>query len=168
MSELHAAIASIAGKSELADAIIQRRFGDMVSESASSTMEMDSEDYDAILDDVLTDQYKEKGDKAVRQLLTVILNLTEQIAELNESKDDDKPSEPVDEEETQKQVEAFRSTLQGSRVGDLRCYYTKALLGQMKKDTRYLVAKVLVEYAVDLKKEPAPLWSSLVQNNGAM
>ena len=171
MSELNEAIASILGKSELADAIIKRRFGDMVSESAAVPVELDEEDYDQILDDVLSDQFNATGEKATRQLLTVVLKLAEQVAELNDQLDaleSDVPPQDTSDEERQEQIAKFRESLQGSRVGDLKCYYTKTMLQGLKKETRFLVAKELVEYASSRGKEPAQLWALLAQNNGAM
>lgn len=170
MSELNEAIASILGKSEMADAIIKRRFGDMVSESSAAPAEIDDEDYDRILDDVLSNQFNASDKEATRQLLAVVVELTEQVADLTdqlESAEKD-VSEKPDDEEIQRQVSKFRESIQGYRVGDLKCYYTEKLLKSFKKDTRFLVAKELVEYAVSKGKEPSQLWNSLVQNNGAM
>ena len=164
------AIESIAGTSELADAIIARRFGDMESLSASqSTTTLTDDQYQDIIDDILANRFDTKNSDGARQLMLVVLRL---LDELSSAQDRDQGEEKdhdteVDERNMEKLAQ-FREAIQGARIGDLRCYYTDSLFKGMKQETRSLVAQALVEYSHSLDKEPYRLWVSLMQNNGIM
>jgi hypothetical protein len=178
------AIASVYGKSELADEIIKRRFGNLISESgevddtdlvveSASQDSLSDDDLDDILDDVITNKFIDTGKSATKKLMNVVLMLTEQIASLesiidqanNEETEEDSEQE---EKEKQVQLDAFRASLKGSRSGDLRLFYNRKMLETMRPNTRYLICRELVEYSASINKEPLNIWALLVYTHGVM
>lgn len=168
--DLKDALMSIAGKSPLADLIIQNRFGDMISESASTPSEELTDDQrETILEAVVSSTYSVKGDKAVRELSSVILNLLDQLAMAHEAAVEARDEDGLDDDETTSQkMELFRASIKGARIGDLKCYYTEQMFKTMQHQTRKAVASELVNHATANDKEPAHIWSLLAQNNGQM
>lgn len=178
------AIASVYGKSELADEIIKRRFSNLISESgdieeddlvveAASQDSLDDDDLEDILDDVTTNKFMDTGKSATKKLMGVVLMLTERIAALEDTIDqvnneETEEESEQDEKEKQLKLEVFRQSLKGSRSGDLRLFYDKKMLENMKPETRYLICRELVEYSDSINKEPLPIWSLLVSTRGVM
>lgn len=161
------ALKSVSGKSPLADYIIQSRFSDMVSESSSvEETTLDDDAKQEIIDAVSKATYNKSGDQAVRELSAVLIDLLDRLALAHESTERDEEDE--DEESVNQKLELFRSSLQGARIGDLKCYYTPERLKSMQQSTRASVAVELVNYSTQNGKEPAYIWSLLAQNNGQM
>ena len=176
------AIASVYGKSELADAIIKRRFSNFITETeeaqnlrveASSELEeLTPDELDDVLEDIMAYTFLDTGKVATKKLMGVVVMLTERIAKLEDNIDRIENELPemdsIDEENIESQMTAFRKTLVGSRAGDLHLFYNETTFKQLKADTRYRLAKELVEYTDSIGKQPMTLWSLLTNTRGVM
>lgn len=178
MTDISDAVKSVLGKSPVADDIIRRRYAHMVSESAASAAPKTAEEYDELIDSVIENRFDVTGTNAVRDLLSVILHLTDKIDHLedrlihatNESNDEQDDSNTSQKDsENEQQLNNFRELISGARVGDLKLYYNERFLRTIKNnETRFLLARELVEYAKSQDKTPLDVWSLTVQNNGAL
>lgn len=172
MSKLIDAARELRGTSELADSILTRRFPEAFESNAAAVPD-ESSSHREVLDEVLTDKFDTSAPGAVDKLLTVIVRLSNtvnsqrgQIEELLKHL----PEEEVSDENKVKEVSAFRTALEASdaRIGDLKIYYDLPTFKKLKQETRLIVAKELVAYAVARGREPSELWTVLVNNNGVI
>lgn len=168
MNDLKDAIQSLAGTSDLADELIRRRFGADLEHLGEATASADDPDFDYedVLDDVISDDLDTSDPHVIRKLSIVVLRLLDRLSILESQGSEDSDEQEVDDEELDRQLGDFRRSLRGKRVGDLQIFYGRSLLSQMKKGTRYLVSRELVDYARSLNKEPDALWLDVVRNKG--
>lgn len=168
--DLPEVLASMQGSSPLADALIQRRFGEDFEATAAASATKNG-DYDDILDDVIKHDYDGKGEAAVRQLSTVVLRLVDELAiaqaELSSLRKGDMATE-LDEEQVAAEVAMFKTHLDGNRVSDLRKHYAEEFFRPLTVRTRCMLATALVEYADHKNNAPSDLWTVIISTSGSL
>ena len=159
----------VRGTSDVADALLERHYSTPMSVEAASSESEEADDNEALLDDVLRNQVDGSGEDTIRKLSKVILMLSDEISNLNRELDVlqiDRPD--LTDDEIAPQIIEFRTNLKGKRSGDLKMFYDKAVFKPMRKKTRCLIAKELMEYVTTQGKEPAELWLNIVNKTGAL
>lgn len=157
--DLKDAMRAIAGQSPLADDIMKRRYGFSAEARTEPVALATDTSLQDVIEAVLTNVY-EPHPNSVEELQQAIIHLATS-AELAAEE-----QQEAENDDAEDKAEAFRLAIQGSRVNDLKCFYVASVFEHLKPATRYTVARTLVEYAESHGKEPAQLWSILVQNNG--
>lgn len=68
----------------------------------------------------------------------------------------------------QSDIDLVYQSLSKQRVADLIIAYNKQYFIRYSEYTRFVIASALVKLAIDVKKDPAPLWTTLVNSTGRL
>lgn len=107
----------------------------------------------------------------VAELQKQIATLTQQISELRtliNEQDDDDVGTPLSESAQQHFMEVFTTNLGTQSFAVVNQIYDEDYLEAYPANLRYLICTALINWCSARKFDPAPLWYSVMVNNGSM
>jgi hypothetical protein len=165
---LSSIVQRLRGTSPLADALLERRFSNFLSESSNLSSDAPVDEVlDAVIRNTDLEQY------SVSDLVNVIATLTDsllssdnKVAELETLLD--AKHEHFDDYSIAESIDTFAKTLVGKKVPDLKNFYTRQIFVRMKKETRTFISSALLDYADSQNKRPADLWITIKTTEGSL